>query len=173
MIIYLRRELYIVNNLRVKMLIKNNIIKSKEIIINVVNKKARIDSYSTIINITTRSRGEFVRRKVYIKLSIFVPPHSEIMLSIKEIKLSNDRNFLFKPAVVVQTNLIIFAYLINYTITGILIRNESNISIQISRKLRLKNILEMDYENYFQINIEPKFALTKIIINLSIDLSLN
>ena len=99
MLIYLRRELYIVNNLRVKILIKNNIIKPEEIIINVVNKKARINSYSTTINITTRSRNEFIRRKIYIKLSIFVPSHSEIILLIKEINLFNDRDFLFKLAV--------------------------------------------------------------------------
>ena len=99
MLIYLRRELYIINNLRVKMLIKNNIIRPEEIIINIINKRARINSYSITINIITRSRGEFVRRKVYIKLSIFVPPHSEIILLIKKIDLSNDYNFLFELAI--------------------------------------------------------------------------
>ena len=78
------------------MLIENNIIKSKEIVINVVNKKVRINNCSTIVDITARSRDEFVRRKIYVKLSIFVPSHSEIMLLIKKISLSNDRDFLFK-----------------------------------------------------------------------------
>ena len=99
MLVYLRRELYIIDNLRVKMLIKNNIIELEGIIINVVNKKARINSCSTTINITTRSRGEFVRRKVYIKLSIFVSSNSEMILLIKEINLSNDRDFLFESVV--------------------------------------------------------------------------
>ena len=58
-------------------------------------------------------------------------------------------------------------------IIKVLVRNKSNISIYISRKLRLKNILEMNYENCFQISIELEFVLTKIIINLNIDLSLN
>ena len=96
MLIYLRRKLYIVDNLRVKMLIKNNIIEFKEIIINIVNKKARINNYSITINIIARSRDEFIRRKIYIKVSIFVSSHSEIMLLIKEINLFNDRDFLFK-----------------------------------------------------------------------------
>ena len=60
MLTCLRRKLYIIDNLRVKMLIENNIIGPEGIIINVVNKKARIDSYSTIVNITARPRGEFV-----------------------------------------------------------------------------------------------------------------
>ena len=96
MLIYLRRKLHIVDNLRVKILIKNNIIKFKEIVINVINKKVRIDNYNITINIIARSRGEFIRRKIYIKVSIFVSSHSEIILLIKKINLSNDRDFLFK-----------------------------------------------------------------------------
>ena len=78
------------------MLIKNNIIKFKEIVINVINKKARINNYSITINIIARSRDEFIRRKIYIKISIFVSSHSEIILLIKRINLSNNRDFLFK-----------------------------------------------------------------------------
>ena len=96
MLIYLRRELYIINNLRIKILIKNNIIRFKEIVINVVNKKIKIDNYDITINIIARSRDEFIRRKIYIKVSIFVSSHSEIMLLIKKINLFNNRDFLFK-----------------------------------------------------------------------------
>ena len=96
MLIYLRRELHIIDNLHIKIFIKNNIIKSKEIVINIVNKKVRINNYSITINIIARSRDEFIRRKIYIKVSIFVSSHSEIILLIKEISLSNDRDFLFK-----------------------------------------------------------------------------
>ena len=55
MLTYLYRKLYIVDNLRIKIFIKNNIIKSKEIVINVANKKVRINNYSIIINIIARS----------------------------------------------------------------------------------------------------------------------
>ena len=96
MLTYLRRELYIVDNLYVKILIKNNIIKSEKIVINVINKKVRIESYSITINIIARSQGEFIRRKIYIKVFIFISSHSEIILLIKKINLSNDLNFLFK-----------------------------------------------------------------------------
>ena len=92
----MRRELYIVDNLCVKMLIRNNIIKLEEIVINIINKKVRINNCNIIVNIIARSRGEFIRKKIYIKLFIFVSSYSEIMLSIKEINLFNNRNFLFK-----------------------------------------------------------------------------
>ena len=96
MLAYLRRELHIIDNLRIKIFIKNNIIKFKEIVIDIINKKIRINNYNITINIITRSRGEFIRRKIYIKVSIFVSSHSEIILLIKKISLSNDRDFLFK-----------------------------------------------------------------------------
>ena len=96
MLAYLRRELHIIDNLRIKIFIKNNIIKFKEIVIDIINKKIRINNYNITINIITRSRGEFIRRKIYIKVSIFVSSHSEIILLIKKINLSNDRDFLFK-----------------------------------------------------------------------------
>ena len=98
MLAYLRRELHIVDNLRVKILIKNNIIRLEEIVINVVNKKVRINSYSITINITTRPRGEYIRKKIYVKISIFVSSHSEIILLIKRVNLFNNRDFLFKLA---------------------------------------------------------------------------
>ena len=60
MLIYLYRKLYIVNNLHIKIFIKNNIIKFKEIVINIINKKIRINSYSITINIIIRSRDEFI-----------------------------------------------------------------------------------------------------------------
>ena len=96
MLTYLYRKLYIVDNLRIKIFIKNNIIKFKEIVINVINKKVRINNYSITINIIVRSRDEFIRRKIYIKVFIFVSSHSEIMLLIKKINLFNNRDFLFK-----------------------------------------------------------------------------
>ena len=80
------------------MLIKNDIIGFEEIVIDIVNKKVRINSYNITVDITARPRGEFIRRKIYTKVSIFVPSHSEIILLIKEISLSNDRDFLFKLA---------------------------------------------------------------------------
>ena len=67
MLIYIRRELHIVNDLRVKMFIENNILKSKDFIINVINKKTRINNCKIEIKISSRPRDEFVKRKIHIK----------------------------------------------------------------------------------------------------------
>ena len=56
-------------NLRVKILINNDII-------DVINKKVYINSYKATIRISIRPRGEFVRRKIYIKIATIVPSYT-------------------------------------------------------------------------------------------------
>ncbi len=52
--IYFIREIYLINNLRARILISNNIIKPKNIIINIIKKLIYINSYNIIININIR-----------------------------------------------------------------------------------------------------------------------
>lgn len=54
-LIYIRRKLYLIDDLRVKILIENDILKLKNIVINIVYKKVYIDSYKTSIKISTKS----------------------------------------------------------------------------------------------------------------------
>ena len=49
------------------MLIENDILKLEDFIIDVINKKIRINSYKIEIKISTRFRGEFIRRKIHVK----------------------------------------------------------------------------------------------------------
>ena len=96
MLIYIRRKLYIIDDLRVKMFIENNILELKYFIINVINKKIRISNYKIEIKISSRSRIEFVKRKIHVKQIIIMSSHFNVMLIIKVIALLIDRNFLFE-----------------------------------------------------------------------------
>ena len=58
------------------MLINIDIINLKDIIIDVINKKAYINNYKAIIKIFIRSREEFVRRKVYIKIATIISSYT-------------------------------------------------------------------------------------------------
>ena len=137
-LIYLYRELYIINNLRAKILIRNNIIGPKNIIIDVVNKQARIKSCNAISTITTKPREEYIRKRILAKDLTIISLKSEKILATRSVNLLLDRDFIFKPTK--QVNLTIFTYLIDYKISAILIRNDSNSSIQIFKKLKLEYI---------------------------------
>ena len=48
---YIIREIYLINNLKVNLLIRNDIIKSKKIILNVSKNEVYINNYDIIIKI--------------------------------------------------------------------------------------------------------------------------
>ena len=48
---YIYKEIYIINNLKAKILIKNNILEPKKIIIDITRKKIYISSYNIFITI--------------------------------------------------------------------------------------------------------------------------
>ena len=48
------KEIYLINNLKTYILIKNNIIELKEIVLNINKSKAFIDSCDIIIDISCR-----------------------------------------------------------------------------------------------------------------------
>ena len=54
---YIRREIYLVNNLRAKILIGNDISVPKGFVIDITNKKANIGSYSVDNIVNVYSRG--------------------------------------------------------------------------------------------------------------------
>ena len=59
--------MYIIDDLRVKMLIDNDIIELEEIVINIAEKKAYIESCDIDISIKVRQREDYVYRNVYAK----------------------------------------------------------------------------------------------------------
>ena len=81
------------------MLIKNDIIELESIVIDVTSKKIQIDSYKTKIKIFTRSRDEFIRRNIHVKSTTIVSLRSKVILIIKVVNLSINRNFLFKLSI--------------------------------------------------------------------------
>ena len=95
-LIYIRRELYLIDNLRTKILIENDILELKNIVINIIDEKAYIDSYKTSIKISIKSRDEFIQRKIYIKFTTIIFARSNVLLSIKVVDLSTNLNFLFE-----------------------------------------------------------------------------
>ena len=70
------REVYIVNNLKAKLLVGIDIIVPEKIDIVVLKLTASIGSYIVEIPIKVRTRGRPVTYIVYAKNTIIVPPYS-------------------------------------------------------------------------------------------------
>ena len=93
----IRREIHLVDNLRAKMLIGNDIIGPEQIVIDIANKLARVGSCYLNIKINACQRGQYVRRTVLAQL-IIVPPYSEQLIPVYQPQLPDNRDFFFEPA---------------------------------------------------------------------------
>ena len=123
---YICRELHLIDNLRIKILIGNDILGPKNIAINIVKKIVTIRTYSNYtIKISSYLYREFIRKKVLSKQSIFILLYLEVILITSIINLLSNRDFLFK-LVSSNFNLLIYAYLVDYIIAKVIVRNDFN-----------------------------------------------
>ena len=152
----IQREIHIVDNLRAKMLIGNDILGPEKVVIDVAGQKAYIGSCDAFATVTAHQRGSFFRRNVHVEKSSIIPPRSEIMVPTRPLKLPEDRDFLFEPSV--QGNLTMYSHLVDYKMSGVLVRNDSDSPVQVPRTARLGNVSEIDYDNCFQADVDTDFA---------------
>ena len=138
------------------MLIGNDVLGPEKIVIDISGQKAYIGSCNAYSPVTAHQRGPFFRKHVHAQTTTIVPPHTETMVPTKPLALPENRDFLFEPSA--QGKLTMYAHLVDYGMSGVLVRNDSNSSVQIPGKTRLGNVTEMDYDNCFHADVETDFA---------------
>ena len=72
-----------------------------------------------------------------------------------------DRDLLFET---VNLSLILYTYNINSSLDSILVRNESAKPIRVYKKIRLRYIIEIPYNNYFLNKDDNKIRLLLVSI---------
>ena len=123
--IYIIREIYIIKNLKIKIFIEVDIFDLELINIFVFKSNLYIDLYEVDIFIIIKTRSiNSVRRIVYAKLRLIIAPNSLIIILIYYINVSADRDFLFKLFYFLYLSL--YAYLVDYNIYYVLIKNETS-----------------------------------------------
>ena len=152
--IIIRREIHLINNLKINMLIDNDVIDSKKWNIDNEHNKITIDSCDVTIFIDIRRRSSIdqsMHKSMHIKKTIIVSSQSEMIISIHYLvdNIFNDRDYLFESN---ETELILYAHLMNTFIEVILVRNDDKQVVKISRNYRLDYLIEFDYSNAFFVN---------------------
>ena len=148
----LRREIHLIDNLKANMLIGNDVLDPKDVVINPVKRQAFIISTEATIPVDIRSSKASIQRPVHIRKTTVISSQSEVAISIHHASLPASRDFLFEPAD--DINLTLYAHLVNTSTSAILVRNDRDQAIQISRNFRLGRITELDFSNAFQISTE-------------------
>ena len=142
-----RREIYLMNNFKTNMLINNNIIESKNIIINSIKKQTFIINIDVTISIKIKLSKNNIQRSIHIRKIIIVLFYIEIIVFINDINLSKNKDFLFE--FVENVNFNFYVHLINTFIFVVVIRNDHVQSIQIFRNFKFDRISKLNYFNVF------------------------
>ena len=148
--IYIIKEIYIVKDLKIKIFIKINILGLKLTNISVFKNNLYINLYEIDIFIIIKTRSiNSIRYIIYAKLKLIIALNSLIIILIYYINVLTDRNFLFKLFCFLYLSF--YAYLIDYNIYYVLIKNEISKFIQILRNIKLNIIEEIDFDNCYYI----------------------
>ena len=148
----LRREIHLIDNLKINMFIDNDVFDSKDVVINSIKRQAFIINTKAIIFVNIRSFKTSIQRSIHIRKITVISSQFEVTISIHHAFFSASRNFLFE--LTDDINLTLYAHLVNAFTSVILIRNDRNQTIQISRNFRLDRITKLNFLNVFQISIE-------------------
>ena len=167
-IIKIKKEFYIVDDLVIKAFIDINIMKPKDMILDIEKNVIIIDLYKNI-----RISFIFINHHPLIRVTIFnnnktkitISSHFNMIISIidlkcRSLKLLNDRDFLFESQKF--DTLSIYAYIINHNILKIFIRNNINYVMNLSRKIKLRMIINYEITKCYVINFSEYDFITKI-----------
>ena len=85
-----RREVHIVNNLKINILIKNEIMGPEEMFIDFEKNTARINSCSVIVLIEMRTLSKTISKLVYLRKTITISARSEVSISMHHFDVSDN-----------------------------------------------------------------------------------
>ena len=131
--VLLKRQAFIIDELRVKMLIKIDILTSEDIDLAISIRTNYINSYRITFKLIIVSLSRpFIKQKVVINKLISIPARAYIVISIEYIDLPFD-NYIFEP--IDGYSIALFAIVVNLLFYFVLARNNLNRLVYLSRRL--------------------------------------
>jgi len=143
-------ETHLINNLKTNIFIEINIINFKKIVVDFITCIARIKSCKIIILIEIRISNNIILKLIYFKKSIIISSQSNLLVKIHYFAILKNRNFLFKLNKI--SYFINYVYLINVITKTIILKNDTNMLIYISRNYRLNKLFKIKYFNAFYLD---------------------
>ena len=147
-----RREIHLVDNLKANMLLNNDIIGFENFAIDMTKRHAMIDSIGIIISLKVRFFKLTIQRSIHFKKITIISSHAEMIVAVHHAELPATRDFLFEPDD--SLNFILYAHLIDASTKSIVVRNDREFPVMISRNFRLSKVSEIDFLSGFHIDID-------------------
>ena len=104
------------------------------------------------INIT--SKDARVNTTIFSRKGIVLSPFTNVPVPItgakRPLSLPTDRDFIFEPYT--HDTLLVYTHIVDYNISEVFIRNDTNYEITLSRRTKLSNITKYDTTGAFAVN---------------------
>ena len=158
-IAHIRREVHVIEEFKINLLIEINIMTLKRMIIYSSEKQLVINSCKKLtadLHVATKNAKK-VRRVIVVEFRIMISSHTIERISIHKIrkKLSN-RDYLFELEL-----LSAYAHVANVAISAIYVQNDAVESRVISTRAKLDHLVEFEEQSCFQINVSEHFWAAK------------
>ena len=143
------RKIHLIDDLKINMLIENDILEFESFIIDVSKKTITINNCEIIIELFIKQRDFFVRRNILSNHKIIVSLDSQARISF-DYNISKEKNFFFE--LFIESDCTMFHHLINSYISEIVMQNDSSKSVIIFKRFCLKSVSKLTYDHCFQIS---------------------
>ena len=145
------REAHLINDLKVNMLIDNDCIEFEKIVVNLADDTAHIDNCDVIVVVNVKTSRIIMQISIHARKIVIVFSQSEIAISVHYTIIFSDRNFLFELE---ELNLTLYAHLVNAETRSIIVRNDEDKTVHLSRNCRVDRMTEVDFSNVFLMKSE-------------------
>lgn len=143
------KEIHLVNSLKINFLIENDILNFEFINIFTSNNTTFIENCNVIISIIMKFRFSLQTKAVHATKLTTVLSHSKVTIFIYKI-VTFERDYIFEFKRI--ANFAMYAHLIDNDINAIVIRNDNDKSIQVSRNFQLEKLIDIDFSNAMYID---------------------
>ena len=149
-----RREIHIINNLKINILMRNEIINFEKIFIDFEKNTARINNCNVIIFIEMHIFNKIIFKSIHLRKMITIFARSKVSVLMHHFNVSNNRDFLFKSDEIFY--LIAYVLMIDIIINVVILQNNFDKLIQILRNHHLDRLSELNFSNAFKIDVIEK-----------------
>ena len=149
-VVYFRRKMHMINNFKIKLLLKINVMSSKRMMIDLNQRQFIIKNCQNLtikLKIIVKNNVK-IRRIIKIEKKLVVEINFIVQISIISCEnLLLDKNYLFELYFVDA-----YVYVTNSSLSFVYVKNDLTILLNIFQHVKLNNLTKFEKQNCFQIN---------------------
>ena len=159
-IVHFKKKVHIVDDLRVKLFINNDIFEFELISIHLKWREFIINNCEITVFVFIKARSDRIERIIRNRKQVIVSTHAIMTILIKyksSVLFTNcDYNFSFKFSEALNAKNEFFAHIVFINVVAIQMKNASNTFFVIFKNMKVNDLHDYEKENCYIINIDNR-----------------